>query len=381
MRRINYLLSSVAIVGLFGVLLRLRQSDAESMQFSFVLQCGLIVLAVAWLRLLERRLADAGLPRWAFWPYFLSVFAVCFAAHARQITNGPRTLALFLVLQIPAILLESKPAAGEALPGAARTAVHGYPGWLRPAGRFLFLLRVLLMGVFADSFYHLAHRAGHGVARWEIGLALVLVCLAWIYNVQARALDSRLPGWIPAFYCLAAPGMCVLPVLLHLGGLRTALALFLVLQIATVYLPSQSVLTGHPSPAGKQLRQLEPLGALDFAVYILLIAGLWLVLHLLRGDADGGYGSLAIDLVLDAGSLSLLLAWVVILMKRLKGLGLNRWSIDICSIVFILSLAPFAFRVMAFPRALILFVALQIPVVFARRVWIPARLIPAGSDA
>jgi len=62
--------------------------------------------------------------RWWFWPYFLFVFTVCFGAHAKGITNGPRTLALFLLLQIPALLLQSQPAPGEALPAPPLRRLH-----------------------------------------------------------------------------------------------------------------------------------------------------------------------------------------------------------------------------------------------------------------
>jgi len=57
-------------------------------------------------------------------------------------------------------------------------------------GRFLFLLRVLLVAAFGAALLHLVERAGPGVARWEMALALVILGFVWIYNVEGRALDA-----------------------------------------------------------------------------------------------------------------------------------------------------------------------------------------------
>ncbi|MGA3373371.1 MAG: hypothetical protein ABSC48_16570 [Terracidiphilus sp.] len=381
MGRITYLLSSVAIAVLCGAAVLLLRSHPESRHVLLAAQCCLAVLAVIWIRSLESRLQDAGLPRWSFWPYFLLVFTLCFGAHAKGM-GGPRTLALFLLLQISALLLQSQPASGESLlRGAGHEAARKYPEFLRPVGRFLFLLRVVLLAAFGAALLHLVQRTSAGVARWEMCLALAVLGFVWIYNVEGRALDAQLPSWVPATYCMAAPGLCFLPFLFHRVSLPTALALFIVLQIPTVFLQSRTVLAEPPSPSSKWLRPGEPIGSLDFAVYTLLIAGLWHVLHLLRGDAGGGHWARVIEVALDAGSLSLCLAWVVSVKGRLKDLRLTRWYIDSCFIVFILCLLPFAFRILTFSHALILFVVLQIPAIFIRREFIPASFSPGDSNS
>ncbi len=378
MSSMNYLLSSLAIAVLCGGAGLLSRSHAENRHVLLAVQYSLMVLGVLWLRGLERRLENAGLPRWSFWPYFLFVFTVCFGAHAKGL-GGPRTLALFLLLQIPAFLLQSQPASGESVTGAAEKARRGYPGFLHPARPFLFLLRAVVLGGFAAALLHLAQRTGRGVALGEMGLALLLAGLAWVYNVEGRALDAQLPSWVPAAYCLAAPGLCLLPFLLHRVSLPVALALFVVLQIPTVFFESKLGLAKPSSPPNRPVRQIEPIAGFEFAVYILLIAGLWHVLHLLRGDA--GRTAWAIHVALDAVSLALCLAWVAAVKGRLKNLSLTRWYIDCCSIVFLLCLLPFAFRVLSFPHALILFAALQTPAVFLRRELIPASLLPVDADS
>jgi hypothetical protein len=354
------------------------RSHAENRHVFLAVQYSLIVLGVLWLRLLERRLENAGLPRWSFWPYFLFVFTVCFGAHAKAL-GGPRTLALFLLLQIPVFLLQSQPAPGGSFTGAAERTRRSYPGFLPPAGPFLFLLRAVVLAGFGAALLNLAQRTGRGVALGEMGLALLLAGLAWVYNVEGRALDAQLPSWVPAAYCLAAPGLCFLPFLLHRVSLPVALALFVVLQIPTVFLPSKPAFAEPSSPPSRPVRQIEPLAGFEFAVYIFLIAGLWHVLHLLRNDVGGA--AWAIQAALDAGSLALCLAWVVTVKGRLKNLGLTRWYIDFCSIVFLPCLLTFAFRVLSFPHALILFVALQIPAVFLRGKFLPASLLPVDADS
>jgi hypothetical protein len=371
----------VVIAALGGVAARLMQSHAENRHIYFALEYSLIILAVVWLRSLERRLLDAGLPRWSFWPYFLFVFTACFGAHAHRV-DGPRTLALFVVLQIPAFLLQSKPAGGESLPGGARQeAARSYPKYLRPVGPYLFLLRLLLIAAFGAALLNLVQRTGRSVAWGEFCLALVILGFVWIYNVEGRMFDAQLPSWASAAYCVMVPGACFLPLLLHDLGLHAALALFVVLQIPTVFLPSKPMLAQPASPTRKPARQIEPLGALEFAVYLVLIAGLLAVLHLLRGDAGHGAWSWLVDIALDAGSLSLCLAWIACVKKRLKSLGLTHWHIEFCSVSLALCLLPVAFRVMSFTYALLLFVVLQTPVVFIRREWIPASFSPADTDS
>jgi len=84
---------------------------------------------------------------------------------------------------------------------------------------------------------------------------------------------------------------------------------------------------------------------------------------------------------LDAGSLSLCLAWIVSVRGRLKDLGLTRWYIDFCATAFNPLLVAFCVQSPEFPHALVLFVVLQIPAVFIRREFIPAGFSPVDTDS
>lgn len=258
MGRIRFLLSLALIAVLGGGVLRLWRPHAGNPRATMLLEYCLVLLGVFWIRSLERRLRDAGLPRWCFWPYFLIVFTACFAAHALRFANSPRTLALFFLLQLPAILFQSAPApAGLLPPGAQAAASH----------------------------------------------------------------------------------------------------------------------------KNKPARPVAPLGAVEFAIYLLLIAGLWHVLHLLRGDVGGMDHSRALKLALDAASGLLLLPWFFSVRGRLKSLGRARWTMVFCAAVLVVCLLPLAFRLLSFPLAIALFVALQIPAIFLRREAISARFFPVDKDS
>jgi hypothetical protein len=290
----------------------------------------------------------------------LFVLIACFGAHERHLADGPRLLVLFVLLQIPAFLLQSA------------SSPQKSSEYLRPVGRYLFLLRVLLLVAFGAALFHVALRAGSGVERWEMALGLVLLGFAWIYNVEGRVLDAGLPGWASAAFCTFAPGICLLFLLLHMAGIHAVLALFLALHFLTVFFEGKPKADELAQSENKPLRKAEPIGGFEFAVYLLLIAGLWTVLHLLRGDVAGPSYAWAWQLAFDAGSLCLCVAWFFSVKGRLRDLGLERWYLDFCFSVLLVCVLPVAYRILTYQHSILLFIALQIPVIFLRKENIPA---------
>jgi hypothetical protein len=242
--------------------MHLLRSHAESKRALFAVGYGLILLGVFWTRSLERRLADAGLPRWIFWPYFLAVFTGCLGAHVLKFTNSLETLALFLLLQLPAALFPSKPAGVDTLPPNA-----------------------LLKQTFS--------------------------LFAWIRN--------------------------------------------------------------------RWTRDVTPLSAFEFAVFVLLIAGLLQVLHLLRGDFRVTAHAEEIRAALDAGSGLLGVLWVLSARGRLQALGLMRWTLELCCIVLAVCLLPLTLRAISFPVALAIFISLQVPAVLLRIESSPENIPPTDG--
>ncbi len=250
--------STVLVAVLCGGAMYLLRAHAESRHLLLAAAFGLVVLGVFWTRSLERRLMDMGWPRWSFWPCFLAIFTACFGAHVLKIADGPETLALFIILQIPLSVWPRKPLRGESVNEAADLSA------LKPS---------------------------------------------------------------------------------------------------------------------KPARKITPIDALEFAVYVVLIAGLWAVLHLLRGDVGGLPHFRTLKLALDAGSGVLCVLWVLSVRGRLKALGAAHWTLVFCSIVLIPCLLLFALGVITFSHALILFVALQIPAVLIRRESTVARFLAADKDS
>ena len=130
----------------------------------------------------------------------------------------------------------------------------------------------------------------------------------------------------------------------------------------------------------KRARPVTPLAAYEFAVYVLLIAGLWQVMHLLRGDVSGLAHSHGLKYALDGGSAFLCVLWIFCMRGRLMALGRLSWTLDYCTVVLTPCLLLFGLRLTSFTHAVILFVILQIPVVLVRRESISARFFPEDAD-
>jgi len=395
--RLTFLLSSACVALLCGGAQLLVQAHPDSDRVAAAVKLGLALVGVFWVRSLENRLMDAGLPRWSFWPYFLAVLAICAGVHARGILDAQDTLMLFVVMQIPTALFPSRPAPVRPFSqSVVQTGAPGqpYPEYNSPVGRFQFLLRVLLIAALYAALLHLARGAGPGVVAWEMRIGIVLFAFVWIYSVEGRVLDAGLPRWLSIPYCLILPGMCVLPHFLKIVNVQVALALFFVLQIPTIFFQSRAVPASlNPLDAREQdasslaakhenmpVRKGRRIDGIEFAVYTLLIAGLWYVLHLLRGDVGYGPMSWALDCALDALAWILCFLWLICVKGRLREAGLLPWTLDFCLIVFTASVLPLAFQVMRFPMALVVFAALQIPAVIIRRGLVSAKFLPVDAD-
>jgi hypothetical protein len=196
-----------------------------------------------------------------------------------------------------------------------------------------------------------------------------------------------LPRWSFWPYFLIVFTGCLGAHVLDLTNSLQTLVLFLLLQLPAVLFPSERPLphgvvvegasSRSISQANKPGRPVTSLGAVEFAIYLVLIAGLWAVLHLLRGDVTGISGARAFKLALDAGSGIVCILWIFSVRGRLKALGRMRWTLYFCFVVLALCVLPFAFRGITFQHALVLFAVLQLPIAVLRRKFISARVFPA----
>jgi hypothetical protein len=264
------------------------------------------------------------------------------------------------------------------------------PTLSKQMGRITFLLSSVLVAVLcAGAFYLLRTHAENRHLLLAAAYGLVVLGVFWLRSLELRLMDMGWPRWSFWPYFLTIFTACFGTHVLKIVEGPETLALFIALQIPLAVWP------GKPSPGEllteganlsalqtrKPARKVTPIDALEFAVYVVLIAGLLHVLHLLRMDVSGMAHSRALKLALDAGSGLLCVLWIFSARGMLKALGRMRWTLVFCSIVLIPCLLLFALRVISFPRALELFVALQIPAVLIRRESTLARVFPVDKDS
>jgi hypothetical protein len=243
----------------------------------------------------------------------------------------------------------------------------------RLKGRITFLLSCLLVVVLSGGALHLlrAHAGSHR-ALLAVAYSLALLAVFWTRSLESRLADAGLPRWIFWPYLLIISIACAGAHLLKAANGLELIVLFSLLQLPALFFPAKSAPDEDTStqPAAhprKPASNIAPLGAFEFAIYLLLIANLWQVLHLLRGDVRIFDHAGALRLAADAASVLLSLLWIVSVRMRLKSLGLTRWYLSYCSILLAVCGLPLFYSIITFPRALVLFVALQIPVLFLRR--------------
>lgn len=266
----------------------------------------------------------------------------------------------------------------------------------RQMSRITFLLSSVLVAGLCGGALRLQH--SHPDSKrllLGLGYGVVVLGVFWTRSLENRLRDAGLPRWSFWPYFLIVFTGCLGAHLLKLTNSIETLGLFLVLQLPAILFPSklapvesspQSTSAAEVSKSAASLekkpaRKITPLGAIEFAVYVLLIAGLWSVLHLLRGDVAGMANSRALRITLDGASLLLCVPWIFSVRGRLRSLGLAHWYPAFCSLLLAACAVPLALRAISFQHALVLFAFLQIPAVILRQEFIPARLVqPEASE-
>lgn len=242
--RIAFLLSCLLVAGLSGEAVLLMRAHPWSHRGLLLAQFSLVLLGVFWIRSLERRLADAALPRWCFWPYFLAVFAACFGAHALKFANGPETLALFLLLQLPALLLQSQPIAEASLKRAGWADLKRKTKPIAPLGAIKFAWFLFLFANLWEVLQLVHGDVGgfpHPTAlKYAIGACSWLLLIPWFRSVRGRLKAFGRARWAIAFCAIVfVPSFAL--VFFRVVSFAWALVLFAVLQMPAIFLRQESI--------------------------------------------------------------------------------------------------------------------------------------------
>lgn len=262
-------------------------------------------------------------------------------------------------------------------------------------GRARFLLSSLLVVLLCGAALRLTH--SHPDSKrvsYAAGYGVAILGVFWTRCLADRFNDAGLPRWTfwPCFLVVFTGSLAAH--LLKFTNTLETLGLFLVLQLPAIVFSSERTqaeplpTTGNADeesnsvskPREKPARAVTPIGSVEFAVYAVLIAGLWAVLHLLRGDVALLPMARALRYGLDAGSVLLAFLWMLSVRGRFSGLGLRRWAPGYCSVVLVGCAVPAALKIISFQNALIIFTALQMPAVILRREFIPASLVQPESS-
>jgi uncharacterized membrane protein YhaH (DUF805 family) len=338
-----------------------------------------VLLGITWLSSVESRFKDIGWSRWYAFLYALVIVGLSALVNHFRSLDFPQWLAVMAVLQIPTALIRSKPGVGEPLSDSAgqdpkEGAKHSE--LIGPVGRFVFLLRVMLVAACWAALFQLVQRAGSELALSELGLIAVLFAVLWIFDVDGRFMDAGVPGSYSIYYQVTVPLVSILPFVLKVLTIPQALALFVMVQIPTILLRSKpenaAVLAWNASHEEtlkkRRLRRIERGRNVPhdqrifFTMCVVLIAVLWNSRYTWVGGANVKIEPLAVDLA----SCFLCFIWAVLVGMRLGESGLSRWHKETFLFLMAACLLPFAYKVIDFDQMLWLFVLLQIPLFFAR---------------
>lgn len=266
--------------------------------------------------------------------------------------------------------------------------------WSKHAGRIVFLFSSLLLVFLCAAALKLEHaHPGSKRVLAAAGYGLVILGVFWTRCLEIRLKEAGLPRWTFWPYFLIVFTGCLGAFGLKFTNTLETLGLFLALQLpALVFSGKPKVAESLPQGAKTQeasapqaskprkpARKITPLGTIEFAVYVALIAGLLFVLHLLRGDVTVLGMPRAFRIALDAASILLVAPWIFCVRGRFRSLGLTYWYPAFCSIVLVACFSLFALGVTNFRRALILFAVLQLPAVILQRGFVPSGLVEAEA--
>ena len=207
----------------------------------------LLIAIVLWIGLLNRVFGEE-------WPGHLhssllssaALFAHLLGAWLTYL-NGYEILALFLLIQLPLAFLPSKPRPTE--PVAAKNGAEGKPRRRAPiaktnemalCGPFEYLCILFLIALFWIGLIFMDYASNGGIGCWIARLGYLIPAAIWMTFANGRSEDAGLGnGQYSSQFILVVATASLMPLALRWVNGYGALAIFVLIQIPIVFLPSR----------------------------------------------------------------------------------------------------------------------------------------------
>lgn len=205
-----------------------------------------IVVGVFLIRILRRlEVAGQSSQRYGFSSTYGMHFAFILPPWLRLI-NGYNMLALFLLIQVPLAFLPSKPQPSRLQDRESRnkriTTWQGKdvkPLLVSPSA---FLRRLLVIALLCVPLIYMDDASNGEIGRWVARFGYFILGYAWLMNADGRFEEAGWGfNWEGKQYCLVVSVVSLMPLAVHWVNGYGALAIFVLIQIPTVFLRSKSV--------------------------------------------------------------------------------------------------------------------------------------------
>jgi hypothetical protein len=175
-----------------------------------------------------------------------------------NLTNGYESLAIFVLIQIPTVFLRSKPRPVSPIPEFA--AIPESPiaeneladenpmphaqdrrrTRAKPIGPRSFMISLLVIAGIWLFFIYFEDVSGHNTGAWIARLGYAIMGFLWFGLAAGRFEDAGLFDGRLFLYVVAVPTVTLLPLILNLTNGYESLAIFVLIQIPTVFLRGKS---------------------------------------------------------------------------------------------------------------------------------------------
>ena len=212
---------------------------------ALIAHLGYGILYLVWSFKVLGRFADSGHPsNWYWFPFCIAVSIASALPLWFKLINRYETLALFLLIQVPLALLESKPRPKEPARSESRgdkyKKRHGKGAKPLLVSPFAFLLRIWVVGCLWSLLIYMESGSGDEIVVWFARIGYFILGVAWMVNANGRLEDAGWAhSWYPSQYFLVVSVASLMPLAVHWVNGYEALAIFALIQTSTVWLRSK----------------------------------------------------------------------------------------------------------------------------------------------